>query len=930
MKNYIKNSSRISLVIVLSLLLVVGQIVIVSAETATKAETGYNTVNSTVYSPLDLFDGTTLMAGNTSVTPTFENGSYDSSVWKFASTIESFFTVKKAEISGITVKSVYGGVKLSWDDIGDNYTVKLSNGANDTKYFTTGNSMLFENLTAGENYMIQVVADSGKVSDIISFANNKAAVKLTHETIANGVRNHDVLAYFDNNAKSFLDANGALVLKMKTTIETEMNTEITVSMGDDSLTVNANDCYISTNTFIYPTDSQGETYTTTSSEFYSNSGDKHNVFLDGSGNWVANAAQGYRGVHERLYRTNAIGFTDGYVIIPLDDFDVTVDGETVKYNLIDITKASGVLTVANVINNYCYSPDGTNVYYNAVKKLTDREITYTEMYIVKDFAEAGLAAADYADLDYTVYTADKANVEQVSAHNIMTDTAYVKGAKHASLKSHMMLSAANASSFYNFYCTTNNYTANTLEYTRRSIEFTVGSEAMAFGYTAQAAGTYEISAPLSVTGTNVKYSVYKTDASGNKTVLQAEQTYTSQETFCCLQVKLEAGDTVWLYANGDEGAVINIGVPEARLINTATDTTFTYLASDYFEDTNSNGITYATGSATANTKGAWDFGYFKYTTDMGTTLSAFKNPSINYLKTAAEDTELSNDLLAAMTPHEIIRGGNYYNAIDVTADSIAASATSGPGVMFHSNTDLSSAGTVSLGFHDLTAAATGATAYGHYFTFTSAVSGNANLTLGGKVALANQVYMIIAVNNVAKVVTYATTADDYAYNVRVEAGDTVTVLMYSFKVAKKSFDITAPQVTITNAYNSVKYDAAGGNTDAVNNDFAVQGSEITLPTAEKAGCRFNGWIVNGADTVTAANATVTVAEDMTIVADYDCYGDLDGDDLVNDADIGVLRTHILKSTALGDRAELAEFGGDQTLDILDLLMLIRLSNGIAL
>lgn len=911
MKKFIKVSSRKLLVLTLSVIMVLANVVTASAATTV--------TNQTVYSPMDLFDGSTLMY-KSGVYPTFANeGAYDSSVWKFAAVGNGFFVAKTAEIDIASVKTVFGGVQVSWKNVNAAYTVKISDGVNNKEYFTTGTSLLFKELVAGGNYKVQIVADNGKVSDIVSFTNNKALVKLYNEIVPNGTRSHNTLAYFDDNAKSFLDANGALVLKMKTTLDTTKNDEITVSKDDETLTVNANDCYIGANTFIYPTDKQGETYTTTSAEFYSNSGDKHNVFLDTDGNWFANAAQAYRGVHERLYRNNVIDFTDGYIIIPLDDFNVTVDGETVKYNLIDTTKDTGILTVASVIHNYCYSPDGTNVYYNAIKSLTDREISYTEMYVVKDFAEVGLSSSDYQTLDYTVYTADKYTEETVSAYQVLA-AEYVKVTKYANLDNHFRFSSDNASSFYNFYCTTNNYTTNTLAYTQRSIEYVMGSEAMAFGFAAQADGTYEISAPLSVTGDNVKYSVYKTDTNGNKTVLQAEQTYTSQDTFCCLQVKLTAGDAVWLSATGDEGAVINIGIPEARLI---TSETYTYMLTDYMENADVNGLTYATSSATANTKGAWDFGYFNYTADIGATLAAFKNISIPSLKTAEANDAVDTALINAKTPYELIRQGKYYNAVDVNAESVATAA-SGAGVMSASGNE------VTLGFHELSAATTGASLYGHYFEFTSPISGNASLSLGGKVALANQVYMMITVNDVVQTCGYTSITDDnYTFDTDVSAGDKICVYMYSFKIAKQSFSVTpSVMVSAESGYSSVSYDAMGGTTDALNNDFAVNGTEIVLPAATKTGARFNGWAVNGADTVTAAGETITIITDTTLVADYDIYGDLDDNSLVNVSDLAILRKHMVGG-AVCERADLAEVSGDTRINICDLVKLRIITDGIA-
>ena len=494
---------------------------------------------------------------------------------------------------------------------------------------------------------------------------------------------------------------------------------------------------------------------------------------------------------------------------------------------------------------------------------------------------------------------------------LLDKTDYVKPGQAARLDTYYKFSKIGTSSYFKFYNTTNNFNRPALMYGQRHIEMTSVIEGLALGFTAPTEGTYEISAPISSEeGKNVKYSVIKITAEGKKYTLQAEKEYSAEDdSFCCLLTKLGNGDTVYLSATADADAVINIGLPEARLINGNT-----YILTDYLEDADKNGYTYANCSSVADTKAVWDFGYFAYTTDIGANLAAFKNISIPELKN--DVSEGTANLVAAKRSYDLIRMGKYYNANDLTAETITT-ATSGAGVMKFSGN------TITTYFHELTAAATAAQLYGHYFEFTAPVSGNASLSLGGKVSLANQVYMMITVNDEIKVRTYATTAEDYTFDSEVNAGDRICVYMYSFKVAMQSFSV-APSVTLTNTsgFASVALDANGGESAALSNDFTVIGSTVTLPGAEKAGCRFNGWMVG--EELKSAGSEITVAADLEAVADYDYYGDLTGDDIVDAYDIDLVRAHLLTGTVLGERADLAELSGNDEIDILDLVKIDRL------
>lgn len=508
---------------------------------------------------------------------------------------------------------------------------------------------------------------------------------------------------------------------------------------------------------------------------------------------------------------------------------------------------------------------------------------------------------------------------------LLDKTDYVKPTMAAKLDTYYKFSKIGVSSYYKFYNTTNKYDKNTLEYTQRHIEFLATIEGMALGFAAPVEGTYEIAAPLLADADkNVKYSVIKVTAEGKRFVLQAEKTYAAgDENFCCIMAKLSVGDTVYLIATADADAVINVGIPEARLI---TSDTYTYLFTDYLEDATISGRTYPSGTAvtpasTADTRGAWDFGYFKYGaefTDRITTLTLtdFALPAVG--------EQLDTALLSLMTDYELFEDGKYYNASDVNAEAITT-ATSGPGVMYNDG------GTIYTGFHSYTEATDAGVAYGHYFKFTAPVAGEAALSFGENgISLGNQAYIVVALNGVVTTMSYKTADTQNGFTFAdIKQGDEITVMLMSGRYntltsAASRLTFTAPFVTIANTigYSAVSFDADGGHSEAVSNDFTVNGTVVTVPTATKSGCRFNGWNVGGE--LLAANEQFTVSTDVEFTADYDYYGDLNGDKLIDDADQALMRKYILGTAEIdADRIDLAKLNSGDEIDICDMVILSK-------
>ena len=118
-------------------------------------------------------------------------------------------------------------------------------------------------------------------------------------------------------------------------------------------------------------------------------------------------------------------------------------------------------------------------------------------------------------------------------------------------------------SYYKFHAMNKGGSQNAKLYKR--IEYIAAeNEKMSFGFTTPIAGMYEISAPIvAASEKNVNFAVYKTTTEGKRVCLQSEQSYIAQSKFCCLQVNLSAGETVWLEATADNGTVIEIGMPQA-------------------------------------------------------------------------------------------------------------------------------------------------------------------------------------------------------------------------------------------------------------------------------------------------------------------------------------------------------------------------------
>ena len=487
-------------------------------------------------------------------------------------------------------------------------------------------------------------------------------------------------------------------------------------------------------------------------------------------------------------------------------------------------------------------------------------------------------------------------------------------------------------SYYKFHAMNKGGSQNAKLYKR--IEYIAAeNEKMSFGFTTPIAGMYEISAPIvAASEKNVNFAVYKTTTEGKRVCLQSEQSYIAQSKFCCLQVNLSAGETVWLEATADNGTVIEIGMPQALRYNTAvTDensTTYKYRVLDYFEDKETNGIDYTTGNySPAKVSGAWDFGYFKFSGTFGTKADAFA-PSDIILPTEAKG-QIDASVRAAMKKYEFLRNGNYYKTHDATYVDGNESTTAEvvPGVMYADGLEatLANATGIKTYFHfhnGQEGVIETFTAYGNWFEFTAPVAGEALYSSPTK--LANGFRMIIAVNDIVKVCTYLTKDAASAISLgNLQEGDKVTVLYYSIKSAKanQSVIIADPTITLTDTYNTLKLDADGGEDSF--EKYLASGTEVTLPTPKKDGADFLGWS-DGENTYKGGDV-YTVTTDATLTATYQSLEsqvdyDLDGDYVVDGADLVILRNYLLENGIIAeDRLPFADKNGKEGIDIRDLV-----------
>ena len=448
--------------------------------------------------------------------------------------------------------------------------------------------------------------------------------------------------------------------------------------------------------------------------------------------------------------------------------------------------------------------------------------------------------------------AQDSSVWKFAVNGVVLDTVeYVRPNMHKALNNYIKYShSGDIFSTYAFYGNTNTYTDNTYKYTKRTIKFTVSNnEKMTFGFTAPSDGWYNISAPIEATGNNITYAVSKSDSSNNSKTLQDWNTYSTKGTLCNITVELKRGETVWLEVTADDGAIIDIGIPQARkhienkgAIDNGDGTyTFNYRAMDYIEINAATGLTYGTFSSTTNSSGSWKYGYFKDTVTFGTKASEFTSAlKLNATELAFDldrATGFTNEFKSAMREYELIPYGDRLAAFDTSStdatknilgsSNAAVKAASGVIVPTSStNEAFASYDIITSNFRAASEnkVSTSYTQYGNWFEFTAPVSWDVTLTYPAT-NLDSKIVMLIAVNDKNVFRTFQTTTSDTSLQLgTLNEGDRVTVVYYAFKSTTKA-DIALPSVSITTLQlpeepAEIDYDLDG--------DYDVDGADLEI------------------------------------------------------------------------------------------------------
>lgn len=606
-----------------------------------------------------------------------------------------------------------------------------------------------------------------------------------------------------------------------------------------------------------------------------------------------------------------------------------------KYSVSLLSKAKILISVILAVTVVCTMAVSISAADANVGYVTANATVYTPMDLLATMQSTSSQSLSLKD-------ATDSSVWKFAVNGqVLNKTEYVRPNMYRHLNNYIRYSSNDVESTYAFYGNTNSYADTTYNYIKRAIKFTVANdEKMTFGFTAPEDGKYEISAPITATGANVRYAVYKTSADG-RACLQDWKDYTAAGVFCGLPVTLVAGDTVWLEATADDGAVIDIGIPRVikQLENKGiTDNgdgslTYTYNAADYIELAAVNGITYGSAfPATANMIGAWDYGYFKDTVSFGTKATEFESAlglgaSPIPFNPDRVSSALKDELKAAMQKYELMPYGDCLAAYDLGGTDAPnavlgrseAAVKAAAGIMMPNisennfSSNFRASGDITTGTEYIQ--------YGNWFEFVAPVSGTAKLSYPAT-ALANSFVMLIAKNDFIINLTFTSTTDNTVLELgNLQEGDRITILYYAFKKTTKLEGIGYPTITMTGTYNTLKLNALDGEDSF--EKYVASGTQITLPTPKKDGADFLGWS-DGENTYNGGDV-YTVTTDATLTATYQSLEsqvdyDLDGDYDVDGADLVILRNYLLEIGIIAeDRLPFADKNGKEGIDIRDLV-----------
>lgn len=940
--------------ITVTLLLIAGMVMMPAS--AAVPETGFTSVNSdnvenTLYRASDAADAT---AGAWL--------SSDSSVWKFAvGTLGDTFKLSSADFAAPIAEAVKGGgIKLSWTaPVEGKATVKIIGDNYNKEVITTASSITLGDTEIGKSYQVQVTV--GDVSSQI-LAYNNIYTPISTKNPGNDTNYITIDRSFNEageptnqwgwtvfNVADYVDLigeNTGFIFKVESIIDPEKTFNFTHYYDSNNQTgirewkeyesedeyINSADSGIAFNTYI----GMMETNTgVNTKQFATNADTTRNIYrIDTTGMGVRTDVKTTNITNGSNMKDN---FVSGYIIVPFDvvasegidtikeygKFSLTT--EAFRYypkNTFQTTYAGGTQWIASEAGAYERTDLGMDR-TGAVSVMWDREIFLGDAGFISDIDAFIATCTDTS-------SAETANVDFTKLANSSEtkDTVYLNTLTNSTL------SDSSVASTYTVATNKINYT-------------TASGEKMMLGFTAPAAGIYDVSCPITADVAKGVYTrVIKETAAGAKSIIQAETAYNGERHLALFTEQLEAGDTVWFEAWANSAAtVIDLGIPQAVTYSDGK-----YSAYNYTRNLTS---TIASGAAYAKeTSGAIDVGYFINPITVGSesydrALSEVVNAEgvtvvqdglgIANLEVGDTATELYNRL----TPYEFSRdnsatriilasayhverkGGargtirNSYLSLNATnvGTSVAYSTkqfftTIGYGKCYSGNT------TNEALLYYFNA--------GTYFRFTAPADGSVYFYSQSNPTPKN----VVLLHN-SKVTAIGTEVKTIGETVvEVKKGDTVTLCLSSDEAA--FFDIQCPQFVFTETEIETATVSFDQTIDSITPDAYNVGATIKLPTVAKNGAIFEGW--NDGTTTYAAGTEYTVNADTEFTAQYIYYGDLDGvGEIAQAADVTVLRKMIIGAAETGatDKANLTgDIDANGTISLVDLVKLKKMSAGI--
>lgn len=930
---------------------------------AVEPAVGYTTQNTTVYSAFDAISG----QNNKAVL----SESSDASTWKLA--IGSSDSVFKSSTEGFAAPEATlasGGLKLTWQKSVAPYSIVfITDGDSYAKEFNcSSNELLVTDLELGKTYGIQVTAGDD-VSEVLTY--DYKMIPSDEILLSSGARSGKFNMNSNNNrffvnlgaGAESVTSTGALVVK----IDTEMLPDNAI-VFDTNLGTNKNG-------EAYPAFSSNDAWVGISTSLYSatvttETGDDGSEWTrydtDGSGNdSITKEGTNYpyiiddeRGIVKKqsssFVGTNGIGrdwyknsfVYQGYLIIPFDNYKedtlakirengyITVLTQSYRYyhqyynangntdfvNLTpnhtstDLAEKFGDTFTNGVTNNNASNPDFVKVF--------DRQFTLSEVNVVADYESFIEECVGSYGLEIA-FASQNAGMSYVTTwSNSVEDGQSV------------ISSVANDfSSVYKIY----------VQNKKRSRSFSfvaANGEKMSLGFKAPAAGIYELAASISANADDgVYYDVIKTDAAGNRSVVQEMHTYDGESGLCDAFLKLNAGDTVWIEAWSDtEAAVIDIGVPQAIKHNSVADGSYTFRAIDYFESKTDNGYSYDNAGYVGDKNAAWEMGYFENPVTVTDDTTDYDGLGISALQVDGDAAALT----AALTPYNTNRSGNVYNPEIKNSETgaLLSSDIGGyPGGMAAKKssternvTALADSNVIhtKFGYYDITnssnavyADGTSVKNIGVYLKLTVPADGMATLRLTDEnCGMGNaNVYTVVLINDTVKYVDKKEVAKGTSIELgELKKGDTVS-LCYSIVNGTNTVTFLGnPAVILKTALSSVTF---GADTDCTA-QLVANGTVMSLPAMTRWNSLFRGW----SDGNALFSGDYTVDGDVHFTPCFAYYGDVNADNNINADDLAAYKKHILGNENIAEEnLDIADVNADKKVDILDLVRMKKFFAG---